>query len=187
MKKLVLLLLFLCFFLVSGCSKVQVSQDFDNEFKFDTEKSYAWNRDLQEKQGGLLSKNELLAKRFTKAIEENLQMQGFTISDDAPSFLVSCSYVVNSKIQSTPVSTGIGYGTGRYGRYGTVGIHSGTALRQYEQGRFTVSFHTASSGELVWRGTGTREVFTHSKPEQITKAVEEMVTEVLKQFPPHSQ
>lgn len=187
MKNFFLLLLCLGALLVTGCSKVLVSQDFDKEFNFDTEKSYAWNRDLQEKQSGQLAKNDLLAKRFTNSIEETLKLQGFTTSDDAPSFLVSCSYVVNSKLQSMPVSTGIGYGTGRYGRYGTVGIHSGTALRQYDQGRLTVSFHSTSTGELVWKGTGTREVFTHSKPEQITKAVQEMVTEVLKQFPPQAQ
>jgi len=183
MKTKILLFLFITTLFLTSCSKVQVSQDFDNTYNFTKAQTYNWNKELQETTTGLLQKDELLADRFFAAIDNTLTAQGFALSDN-PGFLVSCNYTITSRLQADSVQPAIGLGYGRSGRYGGVGIQSGTSVRQYDRGMLTINIHNTENGKLIWKGNGTREVFTHNSPEQITKSVNEMVESTLMQFPP---
>ena len=168
---------------LSSCATVQVSQDYDTGYGFDKKKTYAWNTTIQNENGDLLVSDELLEKRFKTAIERNLADRGF-IKDAQPTFLVSCTYTVTSRLEMDDFDSGVGFGFGRYGRYGGVGMSTGSTVRQYDQGTLVVNIHSAATGKLVWKGTGTREVFIHSTPDEITSSVNEMVEAVLAQFPP---
>ena len=170
-------------FLLNSCAKVQVSQDFDSTYSFSNSSSYNWNPERQISAEDTLKDNELLARRFTSAIDANLQAQGFTLTD-TPEILVSYTYKVTSRLQSDSIQPTIGVGYGRYGRYGGFGMQSGTTVRQYDRGLLTISIHHSVDGRLIWKGTGTREVFTHNSPEDLSKSVTEMVQAVLAQFPP---
>ncbi len=180
---LILLFVALTGLLLSSCAGVQVSQDYDTGYVFDNNKSYAWNTTIPYEDGDLLQSDELLAERFTKAIETTLAQRGF-IQAAQPTYLISCTYTVTSRLESDAFDTGFGFGFGRYGRYGGIGMSTGSSVRQYDQGTLVINFHSAASGHLVWRGTGTREVFQHSNPDEITRNVNEMVESVLAQFPP---
>jgi len=169
--------------LVSSCASVQVSQDYDTNFAFDTDHTFGWNEKLQHQNDKLSEDDELLTKRFKGAVEQVLTSQGFR-QDTSPSFLVSYSYQIKNKLQVNPFNSHFDYGFSRYRYYGGVGINTGSSIRQYYQGELVISIHSASTGQLLWKGTGTREVFQHSKPDQITRSVNEMVEAVLAQFPP---
>lgn len=179
-KLLSLLVTILC---LTSCATVQVSQDFDKAYDFTKAGTYNWNKDLQDATTGLLQDDELLATRFFTAIDSSLVAQGFTLSE-TPDFLVSCNFTVTSRIQADSVQPSIGFGYGRYGRFGGVGIQSGTSVRQYDRGLLTINIHDTRDGKLIWKGSGTREVFTHNSPEKVTKSVNEMVQSTLAQFPP---
>ena len=150
---------------------------------FGKEKSFGWNEKLLQENSGLLNQNELLAKRFKKSIEDVLNHKGYRQGGRAD-FLVSCIYTVSSRLRSEPGYTGFEFGYGRYGRYRGVGISTGSSIRQYDQGKLEINIHSSETGSLIWRGTGTREVFTHSTPAAIARAVDELVAAVLNQFPP---
>lgn len=184
MKTKILLFLFITTLFLTSCSKVQVSQDFDNTYNFSKAQTYNWNKELQETTTGLLQEDELLADRFFTAIDTTLMGQGFSISDN-PDFLVSCNYIITSRFQTDSVQPTIGFGYGRHSRYGGVGIQSGSSVRQYDRGMLTISIHDTKDSKLIWKGNGTREVFTHNSPEQRTKSVNEMVQSTLLQFPPN--
>lgn len=184
---LVLLRLFLILFgvvaLVSSCTNVQVSQDYDTSFTFDTGNTFGWNEKLQHVNDNLPEGDELLTQRFKGAIERVLTSQGFR-QDTRPDLLVSYTYEITGKLQVDPFNSHFGYGFSRYGYYRGVGIDTGSSIRQYDQGKLVISIHSARTGQLLWKGTGTREVFMHSEPDQITRSVNEMVEAVLAQFPP---
>lgn len=171
--------------LLSSCAKVQVSQDYDPNFAFDKENTYGWNEKLQHENRDLLQHDELLAKRFRGAIEEVLTKRGFRL-DVRPAFLTSYSYTISSILQVDPFDPhfGFGYNYGRYGYHHGVGINTSSSIRQYDQGKLVINIHSSKTGQLLWKGTGTREVFTHSSPNEITRSVYEMVEAVLAQFPP---
>ncbi|MGB3212660.1 MAG: DUF4136 domain-containing protein [Desulforhopalus sp.] len=169
--------------LLSSCASVQVSQDYKKDYSFTTEKTYGWNETLDAENGDLLDQDELLAKRFKEAVQDVLFRKGFR-QVNQPEFLISYTYTVTSRLQVEPWDTNFGFGYGRYGRYGRAGIYSGNSIRQYDQGKFVFNIHSARTQELLWKGTGTREVFTHSTPDQITRNVNEIVEAVLAQFPP---
>lgn len=184
MKTNILVFLFIVTLSLTSCSKVQVSQDFDNTYNFTKAQTYNWNKELQGTTIDLLQKDELLANRFFSAIDNTLAAQGFALSDN-PDFLVSCNYTITSRLQADSAQPTIGFGYGRYGRYGGVGIQSGSSVRQYDRGMVTINIHNTENSKLIWKGNGTREVFTHNSPEQITKLVNEMVQSTLVQFPPN--
>lgn len=183
MSRRLLIIIVTLFWLLNSCARVQVSQDYAPGYPFGRDTSFSWNIPLQEENSGLLQQDELLADRFKKAIETVLASRGLH-QDESPELLVSCSYTVSKMLESEPVANGFGFGYGRYGHYGTLGIYSGTAIRQYQQGMLVIHIHSAQTGQLLWKGTGTREVYTHTKPEDVTSMVSEMVEAVLNQFPP---
>lgn len=183
MKTQLIFIFSITILLLSSCAKVQVSQDFDSAYNFGNSSSYNWNDELQNSAEDTLKDNELLAGRFASAIDANLQAQGFTVND-TPEIMVSYTYKVTSRLQSDTIQPTVGVGYGRHGRYGGFGMQSGTSVRQYDRGLLTISIHNPKDGRLIWKGTGTREVFTHNSPEDLTKSVTEMVQAVLAQFPP---
>lgn len=183
MKTKILLFLSIITLFLTSCSTVQVSQDFDKTFNFTSATTYNWDTELQDSATGIIKDDELLADRFVTAINTALTSQGFSISD-TPDFLVSYTFQITSRIQADSVEPTLGFGYGRYGRFGGVGIHSGTSVRQYDRGLLTINIHDAEEGGLIWKGNGTREVFTHNNPEKLTEIVNELVSSTLAQFPP---
>jgi hypothetical protein len=169
--------------LVSACTSVQVSQDYDTNFTFGTTNTFGWHAKLQHESSDFQKPDELLAKRFKEAIENVLTNQGFKLNE-RPTFLVSYAFSIISKLQVDPSYSAFGYGFGRYGYSRGFGINTGNSIRQYDQGKLVINIHSATTNQLVWKGTGTREMSTHSNPTQITRNVYEMVEAILAQFPP---
>ena len=171
------------FALVSACTSVQVSQDYDTNFTFGTTNTFGWHAKLQHENSDLQKPDELLAKRFKKAIENVLTNQGFKLNQ-RPTFLVSYTFSITSKLQVAPGYSSFGYGFDRYGYSRGFGINTGNSILQYDQGKLVINIHSATTKQLLWKGTGTREMPTHSNPSQITQNVYEIVEAVLAQFPP---
>ncbi len=171
---------------ISSCAQVQVSQDYDTGYLFDKGNTYGWNTAKPLEKDDLLESDELLAKRFKSAVDATLTKRGF-IQTTQPNFLVSCTYTVKSRLESDSFDSGFGFGVGRFGRYGGVGMSTGSTIRQYDQGTLIINIHSAATKKLIWKGTGTREVFIHSTPDELTRSVNEMVEAVLAQFPPVKQ
>lgn len=178
-----LILIFSSLLFFTGCSSVRVSQDYALNYSFSDPKSYNWATELQSQQEGLQNENELLANRFTQSINRALTRQGFIISS-TPSYLLTYSYTVATKMKSDLHSPAFSFGFGRYGRYGGLGINSGNTIRQYDEGKLQIYLYHGQSKELLWKGVGTMEVYTHSNPKDTIRKIDEMVTTILKQFPP---
>jgi hypothetical protein len=169
--------------LLTACSTVQVSQDYVKNYNFATATTFNWNEKLQHENDDRYQHDELLSKRFRKAIEDTFAQKRFK-QDLQPELLVSYSYQILNRLQVDDYNSHFGFGYGRYGRYSGVGLGTGNVIEQYDQGKLVINVHSAKTGELLWKGTGTQEVFTHSSPEQITGRVNEMVEAVLAQYPP---
>jgi hypothetical protein len=164
---------------------VQVSQDYLPDAPFLELKTYQWQSEKQKSTGDARVDNPLLNNRIRTAINQFLGEQGFRLlSEGKPDFYISYHYSIRSKIESSDTGGGVGFGFGSFGRFGGIGINTGQEIREYDQAALLIDFLKPQSNDLIWRGTGTRRVNQHATPEESTKTVNEMVAQILKQFPP---
>lgn len=180
------LLCFLFAIFIFGCSSLEVSQDYQPDSDFSNLKTYAWKVKDQEKTGDMRIDSQLMDDRIRKATEEKLLEKGFIkITGETPDFYIIYKYSISRKIYSNPVSTGMGYGYGRYGRFGTIGIRTGTEINEYDEGLLIIDFLKPDSDIVLWRGSSTRVVETHSTPEKRIQDIHQTIGKMLAQFPPN--
>lgn len=178
-----IILIFMTF--LSGCSGIQVSQDYDKSEDYYGLRTYDWAPTTQQKNDDTWVNNSLLKNRIRTAVERSLADKGYQrITQDAPDFYVEYQYRIRRKIQSDNVSTGIGFGIGSYGSRSGIGFSTGPGITEYDQGILVIDIIGVTDNGLMWRGTGTSRVSQHSSPESRTKNINAMVAKILDQFPP---
>jgi len=171
--------------LFTGCSGIEVSQDYDVAADFTNLKTFDWYLAEQKKTGDLRVDNPLLDSRIRKAVDRSLAKKGYQrLSKGTPDFYVEYKYAILTRIGSERVSTGIGFGFGGSRSFGSVGIGTGSDVREYDEGILVIDITDTINRKHLWRGTGTHRVSRHSDPEKITKEVNENVEKILAQFPP---
>jgi len=182
MKRIVFLLL--VYAAAAGCSRVQVSQDYDTGMNFSELHYFSWKSTEEKSSADIRISNPLLQKRIIKAIEQSLSERGYIANDLQADFLVDYDFSISTRIESSPFTTGFGYGFGAYRNYGGVSIVTSPEINQYDVGMLVIDIYYKATNELVWRGTGSEIVTTHSTPDQTTNTVQRMVQAILGQFPP---
>jgi hypothetical protein len=176
------LLLLLCV-AAAGCSRIQVSQDYDTKMHFPKLHTYAWKPPVEKKHDDIRENNPLLHKRFHENIDSVLMEKGYT-RKNKPDFLVDYEYSIKTKIYSEPYSTGIGFGIGPHYRYSGFGISTAPQIRQYDVGILAINVYDAESEIFLWRGMGSEEISSHPTPQQTSEMVRRLVEAILFQFPP---
>lgn len=170
-------------FLLANCAKIPVSQDFRPGTDFTALNSYSWHKQYAPETSDVRATNPLLHERFRDAINRALYGKGIT-QGETPDFLVSYSYSIKTIIESNPMDTHVGFGFGRYSRYGGVGFGSGTSVSQYDVGTLVIDFLDPHNGRLLWRGSGSDRLSLTPTPENNIAFANKLVTSILAQFPP---
>ncbi|MDF7806640.1 DUF4136 domain-containing protein [Pontiellaceae bacterium B12219] len=170
---------------LTGCSSVSTTRDFDESFNFSTLKTFAWQHGSQPLTGNPKIDNDLNDKRIRDAVETNLRAKGFVKVDKAEA---DCrvAYFMNfqQRIDGSGSTISFGLGTGSVGRAGGVGWSSGNTISDYEEAQLIIDIINPADNEMIWRGQGERRAYSSSNPEKITDAVNDAVTRILKKFPP---
>jgi hypothetical protein len=170
-------------FVISACSGIQVSQDYDQAYDFSGLKTFAWKPNKDNEYG--LADNDLVDARIRNAIVNTLSARQYTLADSGePDFYISYHVTVEQKISTSNVSGGISVGRSSRGRYGSVGIGTGSQVRAYDQGTLLIDVTETVDKKLIWRGISTQTVSEHSDPEKSTSQINETVEKILAQFPP---
>jgi len=171
--------------ILSGCSTLKVSQDYDQNFNFSRLNTFSWQNETQPKTGDIRVDSPLMDQRIRGAVKTGLAAKGITnYAQGKPDFQVSYTYTISKKIQSTPVTTGVGMGYGRRGSIGGIGVSTGSDIREYDQGLLVLDFLAPDTQKLLWRGTSTRIVDIHADPEKTTRDIHATVEKLLEQYPP---
>ena len=169
---------------ISACSGIQVSQDFEQGFDFSGLKTFAWESN-EDNEWGLAGSNELVDRRIRTAIVNTLTAQQFTQVESAEAdFLVSYDVAVEQRISSSNVSGGVSMGRSTRGRHGSIGISTGSQISTYDQGTMIIDVVDVASDKMVWRGVSSQALPDLSDPQRLTDRVNETVAAILKQFPP---
>jgi len=182
----IFIICFLFALFIFGCSGIEVSQDYKPDMNFGDLKTYAWKYINQEKTGDARIDTPLMDDRIRKITDSNLLGKGLikVSPEKTPDFQVVYTYTISRKIYSSPVSTGMGFGYGSYGRHGAIGFRTGTQIDEYDEGLLIIDFLKPDSDSILWRGKSTHIFETHSTPEKAIDKINKIVEKMLSQFPP---
>ena len=170
---------------VAACSGIRVSQDYAVDTDFSTLKVYRWHSVLLRNEQQVEKNNPLLNTRIHNAIDNKLTSMGYQRSENEQSdFIVNYQIAVRSRIKSDGLSGAYSVGFGSIGRHGSVGIHSGTRIREKDEATLIVDIIDNQTEKLIWRGNSTRSVYAHSDPEKLTETINAHIDAILSQFPP---
>jgi hypothetical protein len=169
----------------SGCATVQVSQDYDPHADMSRYATWQWRHPFQGATGDIRIDNPLLDKRIRHAVDNHLTGRRMVPAQERPDFYLSYHLTIEQKIQSDSYYSTVGVGGFYHPWYGGMGTE--TRIRQYDEGRLTIDIHSADSGALVWRGVGVFRLRTFKTPQEAAGATQEIVDQILYQFPPGGQ
>ncbi|MFV2005001.1 MAG: DUF4136 domain-containing protein [Gammaproteobacteria bacterium] len=177
------LLLVALFSFLSACSGIKVSQDYEQGYDFTALKTFTWKPNNNNEYG--LKDNDLIDQRIRDAIVNQLSAKSYQLVESTtPDFYISYDLTVEQKLSNSSVSGGISIGRSSYGRYGSVGMSTGSQVRAYDQGTLLIDITEPTDGRLVWRGVSTQTVDEHASPSKSRVIINETVEAMLKQFPP---
>lgn len=173
--------------LISGCSSVRVSRDYDQSFDFSRLKTFAWKYAEQPETGNPRLDNDLMDSRIRKAINGSLESKGFLQAKLAGAdFLVI--YYMDYKQTLSGSSFSFGMGGGSYRRphgYGG-GIGYGTEISEHDEGVLTIDLVDSATQKTVWRGVGIRLAYDGTNPEKVSAIMNDAVARILAGFPPEA-
>jgi uncharacterized protein YceK len=176
MKNL-MLLLSVCVAMAGCATSSKVTYDYDTTANFSAMKTFNWMPAT-----GNAVADELLVKRIKNAVDVQLQAKGHTLAADNPDFNVAME--VSGKTTyggSTGVGMSVGIPVGR----GTVSVGGGKSkAREKTEGTLVLDILDTKTRTLVWRATATAPVESGYSPEEQQLRINEMIAEMLSQFPP---
>lgn len=172
--------------ILTGCSSLDVSTDFDPDNDFNSYRYYAWY-DGEMPEDDALSQNPLIQKRIANSVDKDLGSKGFRLaSNGAPDFVVIIHAGTKERMQVNNYNYG-GYGYGRY-RYGYGwggAAHTDTQVTYYDEATLIVDIIDYQKKELVWRGTGTGTLSKKERTQEESQEVaDEVIMKIMKDFPP---
>ena len=172
---------------ITGCSGIRVSQDYDPNTRFGQLTTFAWTSPTQEKTGDPRIDNPLLDERIRAAVTQALTQKGYTLTTDRdPTFSVRYRYLLHQRLDSG--GSGISFGVGGFGSHsgiGTgIGIGTGTGAALQEEGELVIDLMQGTSDTLLWRGSGIHPFKRYTDPSKATAAIDTLVEKILAPFPP---
>ncbi|AUP80314.1 DUF4136 domain-containing protein [Flavivirga eckloniae] len=171
MKSLKTLLLVL---LIIGCAPIRVSYDFDRTVDFNTYKTYNYYTDMNT---GL---SELDTKRLLNAIDKQMAVKGFSLSDK-PDFFIDIKSNEYREANRSTVGVGLGGGGRNVGGGISVGIPVG---QSNVNRRIIIDFVDENKKQLFWQAVSESNYNPNAIPGEREKKLNAVVEKVLIGYPP---
>ena len=171
--------------LLTGCSTLSVSYDYNQEIDFTTYKTYNWMPFPE----GIEAKS-LNHGRFITAVENNLAAKNIIKNTSAPDFLIAPHFAKEKRINITDwgysYAPNVIYTRRGYRYYDAYGYYpvGGISVYEYEQGTLILDFIDANNKQLIWRATARSIISPASTPQKQTEKINNAVNEILQSFPP---
>lgn len=161
--------------LLTGCSTIEVTTDYDTKYQFSTMQTYAIQIDNNK------SADSLTAERIDSAIRMVLDSKGYrhmTVNADvAVSFYLS-SQTITKNDSSAQFVTAAPYR--RFGMAVSIPVDS---TRTYDEGKLVIDVIDTKTDRLIWRGIGKDALRSFSTPQKKTEYINETVKEIMRRFP----
>ena len=181
MTKLSRLFLLAALLLSAGCAPLAVNYDYDTTYDFTRLKTYDF---APSQLGG--EKEELTAKRIEQAVNGQMQAKGFARTAESPDFLISLEGVKKTvESGSTGVGASIAVPVGSHGAVHLGGGKSKPRVKQ--EGTLTLNVADARTKALIWQGSASATMQEKTTPEEQQTMINQVIAELLKNFPPQKK
>lgn len=186
MKRLLVIPYLAIIFLVSSCSSLSVTSDYDKTVDFTQYKTYSYH-------GWADNSDKLLSpfdkERLEKSFANEFNSRNLTFQKEGGDIVVALYIVTERKQQTTATTTGMGgrYGFGGYYGYGPGwGWGAGMSTTTYNTYDYTVgtlvcSVFDSKEEKLVWEGTGSGEI--DENPQTREDGIPRAVAKIMAQYP----
>ncbi len=180
MKRTFVILLGIAALVISGCSSVNTTFDYDSNADFSKLQTFAWMPRETVNPGGNAQQaqmdNSLFVNRLKNAVNSNLEAKGYSINTTDPDFVV----VYHTGVQDKVNVTNWGYTYGPYwGPWGeSVDVH------QYTEATLILDFISYDTKNIIWRGTAQKALSGETNPEKADANIQKAVDQLLAKFPP---
>ena len=159
--------------LVTACSGIQISYDYDKAADFNKYKTYAYSVDAQK-----LGVGDLNRERIFNAIDAEMAARGITKSDN-PDALVDLILKAQQKVEATATNTGGFYGRYGYGYGGTTHV----SYDEFVEGTLFISLVDKSTEKIVWQGRGTKTLEETASPQKKESNIKYAVKSIFYNYP----
>tara|TARA_R110002096_G_scaffold6795_4_gene30779 strand:- start:51 stop:596 length:546 start_codon:yes stop_codon:yes gene_type:complete len=165
---------------LSSCSAIKVTTDYDTQADFSKLKTFAFYKPGIDK----ADISDLDKKRVLRAIERELLAQGFTKSEN-PAMLVSFFTKSRERVNvNQNYNAGFGWGLG-WTPWMMNGMNNNVNVSQFTEGTLFIDFIDKEKKELVWQGIGTGALKMDNR-EKKEERINLFVKEIISRFPPGS-
>lgn len=179
MKTIKLLLLAI---LITSCSAINVTTDFDSSVDFETYKTFAFFKPGIDK----AQISDLDKKRILRALESELTAKGFVKSSE-PDFLVSIFTKSRERVNVNQNNIGLGWGWGwGWNPWMWGGNFNNMNISQFTEGTLFVDFIDKDKKELIWQGIGTGAIKNQNRAKK-EERIRLFVKEIVSNFPPEME
>jgi hypothetical protein len=168
-------------FLLSACSGISTSTDYDPDVNFANYSTYVWidtEGDDDHEHVDAISHG-----RIQSAVDGVLATKGLRKATSNPDLAVG--YQVTSAERRSYNTVNTGWGGGYYwgGWGGGMGM-STTTENVWEEGSLILGLFDSETKNLVWTGTATAAIDPGRSPEERQRLIEDAVAKMMKDFPP---
>ena len=183
-KKIMFLILLSGMGLVTSCTTVRRSFDYERETDYSNFKTFNWLPLSNDENGKSTVKNTMIDKRLKRALKEQLELRGYTFEVGSPDLLIA--YHAPVREIKNAVSANHNYVHFGYFHH----IHSfHTAfpfcgdyyVDSYDEATLIIDIIDSKENELIWRGWRSVPVYGPSLSE---KRIQKAVEKILDNFPP---
>jgi len=165
--------------LLSACSGISTSTDFDPSVSFASYSTYGW-LDTE----GDVSDN-ILDSRIKGAVDQALAAKGLRKVDGAADLAIGYQVTTAERRSYNTVNTG--WGGGYY--WGGWGMGMGTSTtyeNTWQEGTLVLGMFDSGSKNMVWTGSATGTIDPSNSPEERQELIQNAVNKMLTSFPPGS-
>lgn len=170
---------------IGGCRTFDVRSDWDETLRFDEMKRFHFEEPRQVEGANPFADNSILRKRVRGAIEAVLVERGFAPAHDraGSDFVVTYRVMLEEELRVDGVTVGTGIG-GWQRPYGYGAVRSTTSrIDAYQESTLIVDVLVPETGDLAWRGWGSRMLSTRDR-NRSDERLQEGVRAILERFPP---
>ena len=164
--------------LVSACSGISTTTDYDPAVSFSAFSTYDWI----DSEGQV---DNITSSRVRQSVDAAMTAKGFTQSTANPDLAVS--YQVTSAERRSFNTVNAGWGGGySWGGWGMGMGTSRTTEQVWNEGSLILGIFDTGNKNLVWTGTATTDIDSSRSPQERQELIDSAVNKMMGDFPPGS-